>query len=62
MIIPNTSDEPARSPCCDVCVSKLFMGELYLGLPQNEDDPKESLRSKIAKKEEKLSGRHGDLR
>jgi len=38
------------------------MGELYLGLPQAEEDAKESLKNRIAKKEEKLSGRHGDLR
>ena len=38
------------------------MGELYLGLPTSEDGPRESLRSQIAKREEKLSGRHGDLR
>jgi len=38
------------------------MGELYLGFPQSEDNPKESLKNRIAKREEKLSGRHGDLR
>jgi hypothetical protein len=38
------------------------MGELYLGLPQTDENPKESLKNRIAKKEEKLSGRHGDLR
>jgi hypothetical protein len=38
------------------------MGELYLALPPSGGEAKESLKSRIAKKEEKLSGRHGDLR
>jgi hypothetical protein len=38
------------------------MGELYLGLPQSEENPKVSLKNQIAMREQKLSGRYDDQR
>ena len=62
LVIKGDTNEPTRSLCCRICVSKLFMGEFYLGIPQPEDGPQESLQAQIHKRETKANAKHGDLR
>ena len=61
MIIQGSNDEPERSPCCKICISKLLMGQFYLEPP--DDQPQAgSLKERINRREEKVTNTHGNLR